>query len=304
MGIKSNVVFADLYGSTGVFEALGNVSATAAVTQITSWIGEKFSSNGGRVVKFLGDGVLAVFSDSQKAIDAVVETQRAFQQKLAQMPHKARMPIRIGVVLGEVELVGDDCYGDAVNIASRLSEQASAHQILIHGFAIEHLRHSPDVQFRKLGAIPIRGRSEPCVVYQVDWQDAADSEFLTILASTAGQVDANLRDALGGQVDLSWLDVHKSFMAFDLPVHIGRGKQAQLVVNDPRVSRDHARVDWRNGSVSLVDVSSFGCWVRFAGGGSDLLLRRSDCVLHGRGEIALGSSFSDPSAPVVSFMVY
>ena len=57
------------------------------------------------------------------------------------------------------------------------------------------------------------------------------------------------------------------------------------------------------GSVMLVDVSSYGCWVRFSGGGSDLLLRREECVLHGRGEIALGSSFADLSAPTVSFSV-
>jgi hypothetical protein len=53
----------------------------------------------------------------------------------------------------------------------------------------------------------------------------------------------------------------------------------------------------------LVDLSSYGCWVRFSGGGSDILLRREECVLHGRGEIALGSSFSDLSAPTVGFLV-
>ena len=69
------------------------------------------------------------------------------------------------------------------------------------------------------------------------------------------------------------------------------------------MSRTHARLDWRNGSVVLVDLSSFGCWVRFAGSGSNMLLRREECVLHGKGEIALGSSFSDPKAPVVEFEV-
>jgi len=55
--------------------------------------------------------------------------------------------------------------------------------------------------------------------------------------------------------------------------------------------------------VVLVDLSSYGCWVRFSGGGADLLLRREECVLHGRGEIALGTPFSDPSAPVIGFLV-
>lgn len=103
---------------------------------------------------------------------------------------------------------------------------------------------------------------------------------------------------------MTWLDTNKSFKAFDLPIHIGRTRQAEFVVNDARVSRTHARVNWRNGSVVLADVSSYGCWIRFSGGGSDLLLRREECVLHGRGEIALGTPFSDMSAPIVKFSVH
>ena len=110
-------------------------------------------------------------------------------------------------------------------------------------------------------------------------------------------------DVLGGQIELVWMDLKKTFKSFELPIHIGRLRKAQFVVNDPRVSRTHARIDWRNGCVMLVDVSSYGCWVRFSAAGSDLLLRREECVLHGRGEIALGSSFADPSAPIVSFSV-
>jgi hypothetical protein len=76
------------------------------------------------------------------------------------------------------------------------------------------------------------------------------------------------------------------------------------MVNDPRVSRTHARLEWRNGSVVLVDVSSYGSWVRFSGAkGADLLLRREECVLHGEGVLALGGSFSDPSVPAVEFRI-
>lgn len=63
MGIQSTVVFADLYGSTGVFETLGNAKATVAVTEITTWLADEFMAGGGRVVKFLGDGVLVTFKE-------------------------------------------------------------------------------------------------------------------------------------------------------------------------------------------------------------------------------------------------
>ncbi len=303
MGAQSTVVFTDLFGSTGAFEALGNARATEAVTQITTWIAQVVESHGGRVVKMLGDGVLALFGDNPSAIRAVVEMQRDHQKRMIQIPLPKRMPIRIGVATGDVEIVDGDCYGDAVNVAARLSDLSGPHQIWVNSAALDGTDEADGVRFRILGPISIRGRAEPCTVYQVEWQEDVASDFLTMQADLDPALDAGGADVLGGQIELTWMDVKKTFKAFDLPIHVGRVRQAEFVVNDPRVSRTHARIDWRNGSVLLVDVSSYGCWVRFAGGGSDLLLRREECVLHGRGDIALGSSFADLSAPTVSFSV-
>ena len=303
MGEHTTVVFTDLYGSTSVFEALGNAKATLAVTQVTTWIAKVVESHGGRVVKMLGDGVLALFADSASAINAVVEIQRRHQKRMTLVPPAQRMPIRIGVASGDVELLAGDCYGDAVNIAARLSDLSGAHQIWANSAALDSATEAEGVRFRILGPINIRGRAEPCTVYQVDWQEDVASDFLTMQAEFDPQFDVTQTDALGGQIELTWLDTCKTYQSFELPIHIGRMHQAELVVNDPRVSRTHARIDWRNGSVMLVDLSSYGCWVRFSGGGSDLSLRHEECVLHGRGEIALGTSFADLSAPTVHFSV-
>jgi hypothetical protein len=141
-------------------------------------------------------------------------------------------------------------------------------------------------------------------VYQIEWREDASSDFLTMQGEIDPVYASGEVDALGREVELSWMGYTRSFKSFDLPVHIGRVRNVEFVVNDPRVSRTHARLEWRNGSVVLVDVSSYGSWVRFAGNsGSDILLRREECVLHGSGELALGASFSDPSVPTVTFTV-
>lgn len=303
MGVQSTVVFADLFGSTGVFETLGNAKATEAVTQITAWLAEKFKANGGRVVKFLGDGVLVIFNENRDAVAAVVEVQRAYEQRLPHSTAGAYMPIRIGVARGEVEMVEDDCYGDAVNIAARLSELTGPHQIWVNSEVVKGDKLALGNRPRLLGPIHVRGRVEPCTVYQIEWQEDVDSELFTIQSPLADGLEDLRLDVLGCQIELAWLDQRKIFKAFELPIHIGRIRQAEFVVNDPRVSRAHARLDWRNGSVVLTDVSSYGCWVRFSGGGADLLLRHEDCVLHGKGEIALGTPFGDLSAPVITFLV-
>ncbi len=303
MSVQTTVVFADLFGSTGVFEALGNARATEVVTRATSWVAERCTEHGGRVIKLLGDGVLVVFEDSRRAVLGVIDLQRAYQQVLSQTPTNAYMPLRIGVARGGVEFVDDDCYGDAVNIASRLSELTGAHQIWVNRDAIENGFKLPDERFRSLGPIHIRGRAEPCAVFQVEWQEDQGSDAMTVQATLETVAAALGQDALGVQIELNWLDTKKTFRAYDLPVHIGRSRQVEFVIDDVRVSRKHARIDWRNGSVVLVDVSSYGSWLRFAGGGPDLLLRREECVLHGQGEIALGAPLSDVSAPIISFLV-
>ncbi len=303
MSVHATVVFTDLFGSTSVYEALGNAQATQAVTQVTNWIATTIGAHGGRVVKLLGDGVLALFRSNRSAINAVVEIQRRHQERMARVAVAHRLPIRIGVACGDVEIVAGDCYGDAVNVAARLSDLSGANQIWANNAALEGINEAEGVRFRVLGPINIRGRAEPCTVHQVDWEDDAASSLLTMQSDMVPLFDPAEVDTLGGEIELVWMDVKKSFRSFDLPIHIGRLRQAEFVVDDPRVSRTHARIDWRNGSMILVDLSSYGCWLRFAGDGSDLLLRREECVLHGQGEVSLGSSFADLSAPTLRFSV-
>ena len=302
--VQTTVVFADLMGSTGVFESTGNAKATQLVTELTDWIGTVCVANGGRVVKTLGDGVLAVFPIGPGAISAVVEMQRNHQRRLDKTPVPQQMPIRIGVASGPVEIVAGDCYGDAVNVAARLSDLSGPHQIWASHVAVDQYVKSTDgARFRPLGSINIRGRAEPCLVYQVEWKVEENSDFLTMQADLPTTPPDARADALGGQIELGWSNNLKAFNSFDLPIHIGRVRTVEFVVDDPRVSREHARIDWRNGSLTLTDISTYGSCVRFYGGGSDLLLRRNDCVLHGQGEIALGASFSDANVPIVKFSV-
>lgn len=304
MGIQATVVFTDMHGSTSVFEALGNVRATDVITQTTSWIAAQCESHGGHVVKTLGDGVLAMFNEQDAAIQAVVSLQRLHHQRLMRSPVAARLPIRIGVSWGDVEMVAGDCYGDAVNVASRLCDLCGPHQIWASAASLERVPESAGVSFRPLGAIAIRGRAEPCNVSQVEWREEDPTDFLTM----QGQLDVTQalgeRDIFGKEIELSCMGVHKTFKSFELPAHIGRVKTVDFMVSDPRVSRTHACLEWRNGSVVFVDLSSYGSWIRFEGDtSSEVLLRRAECVLHGKGELALGAPFSDLSVPTVSFAV-
>jgi adenylate cyclase len=302
MGASTTVVFADLAGSTAVYEALGNARAAEVITGLTQWIRRVCESHGGRVVKTLGDGVLVVFPDARAAIPAVVALQRARLERLPDWPDKITMRLQIGIDAGEVIEVDGDCYGDAVNVASRLSDLSGPDRIWATRTVVSQLASlDEDVRFRSLGPIPLRGRSQAAEIFQVDWEEDGQSRHLT---RPAGLSDQRLpRPAVGGGIRLAWLDQQSRFRTADLPIHLGRAEDAEFPVQDPRVSRQHARIEWRNGSLVLTDTSSYGTWVRFSGSAGELALRREECVLLGAGDIALGASFADFTVPTVHFEV-
>ena len=80
------VVFADLTGSTSVFEKLGNVKAAQAITSLTHWIGKVCEGHNGHVVKYLGDGVLILFKESRHAVEAATELQKVHHDRIRHWP--------------------------------------------------------------------------------------------------------------------------------------------------------------------------------------------------------------------------
>jgi adenylate cyclase len=299
--LELTVVFADLTGSTGVFESLGNAKATQAITRLTQWIGEVCEARNGRVVKNLGDGVLMVFSKNLSAIEAVTEMQRVHQDRIRNWPEQLKMRLQVGMARGDIVEQDGDCFGDAVNVASRLSDLSGPEQILATDSVIRELSYDSMVRFRCLGAMDIRGRTEACVVHRIEWQSDVMSAFLTQPASLTLLPVVATPATQSATIALSWLDTRALFTSDRLPIFLGRDKASQFVVQDPRVSRWHSKISWRAGKYYLEDVSSYGTWVRFSDNPAIVALRRQECLLLQEGEIALGASFEDFTAPTVSF---
>ena len=294
------VVFADLTGSTGVFEVLGNAKATQLVTRLTDWIGKVCTAKRGKVVKNLGDGVLMVFARNDDALEAVIEMQRSHSERIKTWPENARMRLQVGMARGDVIEQDADFFGDAVNLASRLSDLSGPEQILGTDSVIGELAADSPVRVRNLGVMDIRGRNEACMVYQVEWQKDVHTEFFTVPAGLTASPFAKAVPQVG-TISLSWLDIESSFASTDLPIYLGRVAEAHFVVSDPRVSRLHAKISWQAGKFHVEDVSSYGTWVRFAGSSAVVALRRQECVLLVEGELALGAPFEDFTVPTVSF---
>ena len=292
-----SVVFADLVGSTGIFERLGDETAGRFVTQLTTTLAKVFELHQGRVVKLLGDGLFVVFQQESQALTACI----AIQERLLQKPVRpggtgAPVQMQMGIESGEVVEIEGDCYGDAVNSAARLADLAGADQILTSQRVRDALPEEQQGKLRPLGPMFLRGKTEATEVYRVEWQPQRDFDATVMgvsIMTPRGEALLEL-NATGKSV---WLDPRGG------QVTLGRGANANLTINDSRVSRIHATVEWRGAHFVLADVSSFGTWVYFGNQTEPVVLRRAECYLVGSGQIALGCDRNAEAAPLVQFTV-
>ncbi len=306
MNPVQTVVFADIVGSTALFDTLGNARAAAAVTALTQWIGESMQTHGGQVVKTLGDGVLGRFADPSAAVAAMVAVMRTHREAMAARPDGLRQSIRVGLARGELVEVAGDCFGDAVNVAARLCERAGADEIWATAAALQQVGAVAGTQFIRLGPLEMRGKADPLVLFQVAWREDLESDSLTQQAALPSRLASLGTEAAGAvplQMQLSWPGQVRRFAVPELPLQIGRSTDAAVCLADPRVSRLHARIEARQGTLVLTDLSSFGTWVRFDGSDTVVALRRDSCLLHGAGLMALGGPPNGPGTPTVRFRV-
>lgn len=300
MNHASVIVFADIAGSTALYEQLGNARAAEAVTQVVQWLGQSIEGQQGRVVKTLGDGVLAAFTAAPQAVQAVIGMMRGYHQFLREGTQDVRLQVRVGIAGGEIVEVDGDCLGDAVNVAARLCERASPGEVWVAASTALEAGAQIDGRWVQLGALAIRGKAEPIVVYGLEWCVDQDLASQTLLAEIHGPRADRLPSEV--QLRVRYQGEERVLTAEDAPLLLGRSQLAQLVLPDLRVSREHARIDVRNGAFVLCDISRFGTWVRFQEG-EPVLLRRDACLLHGCGQIALGVPFAEADAPIVAFEV-
>ncbi len=295
------VVFADLRGSTSLFERLGNAEATSVVTHTISALGRVVRDGGGHVVKTLGDGLMAVFDDPEQGI----ATADAMHETLDDLVSRGRshgasqglrvLKLQVALARGEIVEMNSDCFGDAVNVAARLLDHAGDNETLITDGVYASLDSSQQSRFRSLDWMHLRGRAEPVLVHLLGGKRFSDT-----VVTQFGNVEPQQDEPDG--IRLVWRTMNRLYSGHRLPVVLGRSPQSNFCVDDSRVSRSHARIDWHGGTFTLADLSYNGTYVRFSGG-EVLSLRRGTCTLHGSGVIGLGGSPSDPSSATVRFDV-
>lgn len=282
------VLFADVSGSTRLYEKLGDKEALHAVERCLNRMKRATEQFGGRVVKTIGDEVMAVFDSAEAGMEAAC----SMQQRVADLPPVSgiKLAIRVGFHHGPALEEGNDIFGDTVNTAARMAGLAKAGQILTTGSTVEALPPLLQQSTREIDVLTVKGKEEALRVCEVIWQAAED---LTMKAASVAPPPAAARLVLRHGAVEKVLDASRSVLT------LGRDAGCDIIISDRRASRSHARIERRRDKFVLVDQSTNGTYVTFLGE-AEFALKREEVILRGRGRLSFGHAY-DPQGEIVEF---
>jgi class 3 adenylate cyclase len=286
------VLFADLAGSTKLYETLGDAHAKMVVDECLDAMRAVTSRHRGRVIKTIGDELMCVFPDADRGSLAAADMQIAVAA-LPPVPGVKRA-IRVGFHAGPIIEADGDVFGDTVNTAARMAGLAKGDQIITTFTTV--IRMSPLLRnnTRHIAALAIRGKGDDIEVCEVLWQQ---TEELTMAASALVQPAASQSLHLLHGTERFVVEGNGAYAM------IGRDASCHIVLADRKASRVHARVEWRRDKFFLIDQSTNGTYVTFAGE-DEVVLRREEVMLRNQGRISFGHSIADSDLETVDFVVY
>ena len=123
------------------------------------------SDSNGRIVKLMGDGLLAEFSSVVDAVQCALHIQQSIVKRETELDNNQRIRLRIGVNLGDIIVEGSDIYGDGVNIAARLEGLAEPGGICVSAKVYEEVKNKLSISFKDMGAQAVKNIQEPIRVY-------------------------------------------------------------------------------------------------------------------------------------------
>lgn len=276
-GRHTTVLFAAVTGTAELFQAAGDLRAADAITRCLEAFRRAAVESGGRVVKTMGEQIMALFPTANAAADAAARMQGAVDS-LAEMGGP-KLGARIAFHAGPVLQHDNDIFGDSVNIASRLVEQATRGQVLTTGDTVELLATGLRNSTRRLYDITVKGKEEQIPLCEYLWQKSPDITDFSALTSVLKAPRAGLRLRYRGK------DVIRRRR--EESITIGRDAGCMLVVAEAKASRQHCVIERRGQKFILRDHSTNGTYVAVEGE-EETVLRREEIILRRHGWIAFG----------------
>jgi class 3 adenylate cyclase len=293
--IELAILFADVVGSTMLYEKLGDAKAREMVGICIESMRNATEQHGGTVIKTMGDEVMSTFPTADQAVNAANQMQRAISQHAGLQNDLAHVAIRIGCHFGPVVLENRDVFGAAVHTANRMTSQAKAGQVMTTITMVEKL--SPDwrAAVRQIDVATLKGRSHEVALYEVLWQTEDVTSMLPAIALANREQVRPRRLRVRFQGEELVLDDNRNLLT------IGRADDNDIIIKGNLISRLHARIEANKARFILVDQSTNGTFVHTAGG-DEQFIRRDTMPIVGEGLIGLGRAPERDSSQTIKFI--
>jgi adenylate cyclase len=294
--IELAIVFADVVGSTKLYELLGDLRARDMVGICIDVMRTATEQNHGTVIKTMGDEVMATFPTADDALNAAALMQKQIVLHPALKVDEQTVAIRIGCNFGPVVLENRDIFGSAVHTANRMTSQAKAGQIITTAIMVEHLSSEWRASVRQIDVATIKGRSSELALFEVLWQTEDVTSMVPAIAVTSRE-----RTNKTQRMRLRYQGQEVVVQDSRTNITMGRAEENDLVIKGNLISRLHARVEFNRNKFMLIDQSTNGTFV-LGKDGEEAFVRRDSMQIRGEGLIGLGKAPDSNSSQVVRYI--
>ena len=291
--IELAILFADVVGSTRLYDTMGDVRARDMVAICIEVMRSATEQRQGSVIKTMGDEIMATFPSADAALNAAAQMQQQISTHAQLKVEGQPVAIRIGCHFGPVMLENRDVFGAAVHTANRMTSQAKAGQIVTTAATVDRLSPEWRASCRQIDIATLKGQGSEVVLYEVLWQT---EDVTSMVPGIAG----DSRPARSKRLRLRCDDRELLLDERHASITIGRAEDNDVVVKGNLISRLHARIEINRNNFVLIDQSTNGTFVQNADG-EESFVRRDSLQIRGRGMIGLGRLPEQGSPQTIRF---
>ena len=229
------VLFTDIVGSTDFFDKKGDIEGLNLVKRHNTLLFPIVENNGGRVVKTIGDAIMAVFNTPSDSVFCAIKMLKELKRE-NETKEADPIIIRAGIHSGRVMSDGEDVFGDTVNTAARIAHEADGNELFISKALFDLANKEKEINCISKGNFSFKGKSEKIEVISVLWQKSEllkdnTKKDLFILEIQTGKKGLKL-SAIDGQADKNTVKPYAEIKLEDSELHKIQSEFKEIILSD------------------------------------------------------------------------
>ena len=291
--LNRSVLFADIAGSSRLYELLGDDKARRLIMMLLSDLSDVARKHNGESLRTYGDEMMCAFVSADDAVVAAATMHQVLDARPPIRGEAEPIGLYIRIDTGTVIQVGNKLFGDAVNSAAKMKTLAKPGQTLISETTRVYLSEENKRMTRFVGKLPIKGKTGTFDIFEYIHEE---EDATLVMEFSAGVKSSNdVLDIRYGETQLT-LDHKRTTLS------IGRLPANDLVLKYAGVSRMHAKIENRRGKFVLADASSNGTYIHMANRDT-VYLKHDELQLYGEGIICPGRTATPKSPGAIHFAI-